>query len=114
MTTDAMSQGMICAAMILPGSYRSGAAIETTKLSTKGQIILPKAIRDANRWRPGTEFRVEEVSGGVLLRPAKPFASTSFDEVSGRLRYRGKPKSIEEMDRGIQKMVSRRRARGRY
>jgi AbrB family looped-hinge helix DNA binding protein len=33
--------------------------MEITRLSTKGRIILPKAIRDARAWAPGTEFTVE-------------------------------------------------------
>jgi AbrB family looped-hinge helix DNA binding protein len=47
--------------------------METTRLSSKGQVILPKSIRDAHRWQPGTEFMVEDTAEGVLLRPAKPF-----------------------------------------
>jgi hypothetical protein len=35
---------------ILPGSYH----MEITKLSTKGQVILPKTVRDAYGWNPGT------------------------------------------------------------
>jgi AbrB family looped-hinge helix DNA binding protein len=42
--------------------------METTRLSTKGQIILPKAIRDSRAWGPGTEFTVEETGEGILLR----------------------------------------------
>ena len=34
--------------------------METTRLSTKGQIVLPKGIRAARAWEPGTEFTVEE------------------------------------------------------
>jgi AbrB family looped-hinge helix DNA binding protein len=32
--------------------------METTRLSTKGQIILPKGIRVSRAWGPGTEFTV--------------------------------------------------------
>jgi len=28
--------------------------MEITKLSTKGQVILPKTVRDAYGWNPGT------------------------------------------------------------
>jgi AbrB family looped-hinge helix DNA binding protein len=47
--------------------------MQTTRLSSKEQVILPKSIRDAYRWQPGTEFMVEDTTEGVLLRPAKPF-----------------------------------------
>jgi len=30
--------------------------METTRLSTKGQIVLPKDLRSSRAWGPGTEF----------------------------------------------------------
>src|SRR3989304_3422712 len=42
-------------------------AMETTKLSSKGQVILPRSVRDAHNWPPGTEFAVEAAGDGVLL-----------------------------------------------
>ena len=30
-----------------------------TTISTKGQVILPKAIRDRRLWKPGTKLTVE-------------------------------------------------------
>ena len=70
--------------------------METTRLSTKGQIILPKAIRVSRDWRPGTAFIVEETVDGVLLRPSDPIPlqqpsspnlrsspETAFEEIWG-------------------------------
>ncbi|HUY26205.1 MAG TPA: AbrB/MazE/SpoVT family DNA-binding domain-containing protein [Candidatus Binataceae bacterium] len=88
--------------------------MESTRLSSKGQIILPKSVRDARRWRPGTEFIVEETADGVLLRPAKPFAPSRLEDVAGCLRYAGKPKTIGQMDMAIRAEVKARRGRGRY
>ncbi len=44
-----------------------------TILSTAGQIIPPKALRESHGWRPATVFTIEETSDGVLLRPAARF-----------------------------------------
>jgi AbrB family looped-hinge helix DNA binding protein len=88
--------------------------MEKTKLSSKGQIILPKPLRDARQWKPGTEFTVELVREGVLLKPVRPFPPTKIEDVSGFLKYTGKPKTIEEMDESIVNEVKRRHARGRY
>jgi AbrB family looped-hinge helix DNA binding protein len=88
--------------------------LETTRLSTKGQIIVPRTIRQARQWKPGTEFQVEEVTGGILLRPLKPFAPTLLKDVAGRLKYAGRPKTLEEMNRTIAKEIRARRDRGRY
>jgi AbrB family looped-hinge helix DNA binding protein len=87
---------------------------ETTRLSTKGQIILPKNIRDARAWTPGTEFTVEESGDGVLLRPAGRFPAVELDEVANCLRYEQKPKTAAEMRDAIGREVMRRHNRGRY
>jgi AbrB family looped-hinge helix DNA binding protein len=47
--------------------------METTRLSTKGQIVLPKEIRVSRAWSPGTEFTIEETGDGILLRPLPVF-----------------------------------------
>jgi AbrB family looped-hinge helix DNA binding protein len=86
----------------------------TTTVSTKGQVILPKAIRQRRHWEPGTRLVVEETPDGVLLKPAPVFPPTRPEEVAGMLAYRGPPKSIEDMDAAITAEVKRRRARGRY
>jgi len=88
--------------------------METTRLSTKGQIILPKNIRVSRAWAPGTEFTVEETSDGVLLRPAERFSTTDLDEVAGCLRSKRKSKTPAQMRAAIAREVMRRHDRGRY
>ncbi len=88
--------------------------METTKLSSKGQVILPKAVRDAHDWRPGTEFAVENTGDGVLLMPVKPLQSARLEDVFGCLKQGGKAKSIREMEEAIEQEVQARHARGRY
>ena len=92
-----------------------GAADLTTTVSTKGQVILPKAIREQLRWEAGTRLVVEHTANGVLLRPVAPlFAPTCPEDVFGCLPYSGKPKSVEQMDAGVAAEVKQRHARGRY
>jgi AbrB family looped-hinge helix DNA binding protein len=86
----------------------------TTTLSTKGQVILPKAIREQRRWPAGTELTVEDVPDGVLLKAKPAFAATRPEDVFGSLRYRGPAKSIAEMDAAISTEAKRRYARHRY
>lgn len=75
--------------------------MKTTKLSSKGQVILPSSVRAAHKWKPGVEFAVEDVSEGVLLRPLKPFKPTRLDEVIGCTGYQGPAKTLEDMERAI-------------
>jgi AbrB family looped-hinge helix DNA binding protein len=88
--------------------------METTRLSTKGQIILPKNIRTSRAWGPGTEFTIEERGDGILLRPAGRFPEADLDEVAGCLRSKRKPKTLAQMRTAIRREVIRRYDRGRY
>jgi AbrB family looped-hinge helix DNA binding protein len=87
--------------------------MKTTKLSPKGQVVLPKSVRDARSWKPGTELAVEEVPEGILLRPFRPFAPTSVDEVFGCLKYTGRAKTLRQMEKAIARGVRVRHDRGR-
>jgi AbrB family looped-hinge helix DNA binding protein len=80
----------------------------STTVSTKGQVILPKAIRDVLNWKPGTRLAVERTRGGVLLKAEPIFPPTTVDQVYGCLRYDGPPISIEEMDAAIVREGKRR------
>ncbi len=88
--------------------------METTRLSTKGQIILPKGIRISRAWGPGTEFTIEETGDGVLLRPAARFPATTLKEVAGCLASKRKSKTPAQMRAAVDREVMRRRARDRY
>ena len=63
----------------------------TTRLSSRGQVVLPKRVRDNNQWDPGQEFEVVQTEEGVLLRPRSPFPETTFEAVRGRTGYDGPP-----------------------
>lgn len=86
----------------------------TTTLSTKGQIILPAAIRRRRHWDAGTRLVVEETPEGVLLKPAPLFRPTRSADVFGSLSHQGPPKTLQEMKAGIAAEAERRHARGRH
>lgn len=86
----------------------------TTVLSTKGQVILPKVIRQQRRWNAGTNLTVENTRDGVLLKAVPLFKPTRPKDVFGSLAYSGPPKSLEDMQAGIAAEVKRRHARHRY
>ena len=88
--------------------------METTRLSTKGQIVLPKSIRVSRDWRPGTAFTIEETGDGVLLRPAARFPPASLQEVAGCLQSKRKSQTPGQMRAAIGRQVLQRHDRGRY
>ena len=82
----------------------------TVRLSTKGQLILPKAIRQRRHWDAGTRLLIEDTAEGVLLKAAAMFEAKRSDEVFGSLKVSGPPKTLEQMDAGMI-AEARRRAR---
>lgn len=40
------------------------------QVSTKGQILIPKAIRDKYGVKPGTKVQILEESDSLIIRPA--------------------------------------------
>jgi AbrB family looped-hinge helix DNA binding protein len=78
-----------------------------TRLSSKGQVIIPKAVRDRHGWQPGVELEVEDRGDAVVLRLATSFRPTTFEEVRGCLKYEGPPVTIEEMDEAIDREARR-------
>jgi AbrB family looped-hinge helix DNA binding protein len=70
-------------------------------LSSKGQLVLPKALRDRRGWRAGTRLVVEERPEGLLLRAAPAFPETDLADVAGSLAHGGPALSVEEMDAAI-------------
>ena len=84
----------------------------STVVSTKGQVILPKVLREQRQWTAGTRLVVEDTADGVLLRTAPAFAPTHSKDVFASLPFRGKPKTLAEMEAGIAREAKRRHARG--
>jgi AbrB family looped-hinge helix DNA binding protein len=75
----------------------------TTKLSSKGQVIIPKEIRNRHHWEPGQELQAIDTDDGILLRSASPFPEATLREVASCLSYAGRPRTLEEMEEAIKK-----------
>jgi AbrB family looped-hinge helix DNA binding protein len=82
----------------------------TTVISTKGQVILPKAIRELRHWSTGTRLTVEDTPDGVLLKATPAFPETNIEAVFGCLDYQGPTLSLADMDAAIAR-ETRSRAR---
>jgi antitoxin PrlF len=70
-----------------------------TTLTSKGQVTLPKAIRDFLKVRPGDaiDFLIES-EGRVLVRPS----NADVRDLKGLLKRAGrKPVSLEAMEEAI-------------
>jgi AbrB family looped-hinge helix DNA binding protein len=71
-----------------------------TKLSSKGQIVLPKDVRDALGWPEGQILSVRRTNDGVFISPPAPKRERiSWEEFRRRVpKYDGPPVSIDDMN----------------
>lgn len=81
-----------------------------TKLSAKGQVVIPKAVRDRLCWEEGAALEVVERADGVLLRVATaPRERITMEEFKRRVPpYDGPPLSLEDMDKAVLDEAARR------
>ena len=84
--------------------------MQTTTLSSKGQVIIPKTLRAALRWAPGTQLEVHDTPEGVLLRPAVLATKASLPEglaaIRRRVAYAGPTVSLEDMDAAVLRIAA--------
>lgn len=75
----------------------------TGTMTSKGQITVPKEVRDALGLTPGVRVAFRRNSDGdyVLSTAPRPLA-----DLAGSLRYDGPPLSLEDMDAAIADTVA--------
>lgn len=83
----------------------------TTRVSAKGQVVIPKDVRDLLGLKPGQLLDVVRMGDGVLLKPAGAKSGRSTEEIvaalRGLYRHQGPAATIEEMDQAVSDMFAR-------
>ena len=79
--------------------------METIKLLSKGEVIIPQSLRKVHHWQVGQELIAINMGDGILLKPKKPFAETTLNDVAGCLKYQGIPKTNEDIEDAIRQGV---------
>lgn len=82
--------------------------METTKLSSKGQVIIPKSLRSKHHWEVGLELMVVETGEGLLLKPQAPFAPTELSEVVGMFKGKVPARTGEEIAAALAQDIRRK------
>lgn len=70
--------------------------MQTVKLSTKGQFVIPNEIRKSHHLAAGTEFAISFVGNEIRLTPLPMFPVTTVAEAAGLLAKPGMKKAGEE------------------
>ncbi|MFM9970057.1 MAG: AbrB/MazE/SpoVT family DNA-binding domain-containing protein [Burkholderiales bacterium] len=83
--------------------------METVKVSTKGEIVIPKALREAVNIHAGTELIISTITDGLKLTPAIQIKPTKVEDGLGLLAKPGRKKLSEaEVKRRIGTMLNAR------
>lgn len=62
--------------------------MKTSRMTIKGQVTVPKELRDLFGWRPHTELQFERMADGVKITLSKK-ERTRGDKIVGKLRGSG-------------------------
>jgi len=74
------------------------ADIAFTKISSKGQIVIPRGIREEMKLKPGTPFAVMEQRDTILLKKIEMPKKKSWNEVTRPFREAAKKSEFTKID----------------
>lgn len=83
-------------------------SLATTKLSSKGQVVIPEEIRLRLGLKEGTQFVVVGERDVVILKLIAPPAMEEFDELVSRARGAARKAGMKPAD--VRRAVARARA----
>lgn len=76
--------------------------MERVTVSSKGQVVIPKSLRDMCNIRTGDQFLVSTVGDELRFRPAPIISETKLASVAGMLKQNQVPKLDDsEVERRI-------------
>lgn len=84
--------------------------IETTTLSSKGQVVLPQDVRERLGLKEGSKFLVMAEEDTVILKAIKPIPREKFDSMLKATREAVKKAGItpDDLDKAIARVRNAR------
>ncbi len=74
------------------------AGVATTKMSSKGQVVIPEAIRKRLGLKPGSQFVVVGEKGTVILKAITAPSMTEFDDLIAQARKQAREAGMKRSD----------------
>ena len=74
------------------------ADFSTTKMSSKGQVVIPDAIRKRLGLEPGDEFVVVAGQGAIILTAIEPTSMKQFEELMAEARRQARRVGLKRSD----------------
>ncbi|MGB5620416.1 MAG: AbrB/MazE/SpoVT family DNA-binding domain-containing protein [Desulfobacterales bacterium] len=72
--------------------------VATTKMSSKGQVVIPENIRKRLKLKAGAQFVVVGEKDVVILKNISPPSLDEFDDLIAEARKKGKQAGIKKSD----------------
>lgn len=72
--------------------------VATTKMSSKGQVVIPEDIRKQLKLKAGTQFVVVGEKDVVILKSISPPSLDEFDKLIAEARKKEKQAGIRKSD----------------
>ena len=72
--------------------------IATTKMSSKGQVVIPEGIRKRLKLKTGAQFIVVGDNNVVILKNITPPSIEEFNELIAKARKTGKQAGLKKID----------------
>lgn len=85
------------------------ANLATTKMSSKGQVVIPEDIRKRLKLKAGSQFVVVAENDVVILKEISPPSLHEFDTLIAEARRQGKEAGLKQSD--INKAIAKVRGR---
>ena len=72
--------------------------IATTKMSSKGQVVIPEDIRESLGLKPGSQFVVVGEDDIVILKSITPPSMKNFDDMLKKARIQARSAGMKKSD----------------
>ena len=84
--------------------------VATTRLSSKGQIVIPEEVRERLGLEAGAQFVVVGEGDVVILKVITPPSKKEFGELLGKARSQARKAGLRKADvvKAVRKVRSRR------
>jgi AbrB family looped-hinge helix DNA binding protein len=86
------------------------APVATTKLSSKGQVVIPEEVRNQLGLKAGDQFVVVGEGDAVILKTITPPSIRDFDAIIEKARKQARANRMKRSD--IAKAIVKVRGRG--
>ena len=72
--------------------------LSTTRMSSKGQVVIPEAIREELRLEPGTQFVVVGEGDAIVLKSISKPSSAEFADLLKKARRQARKAGLKKAD----------------